>query len=271
MKKFKLIKEYPNCGNPLNVIVKELTNGKGYWDGSKVYNKNIIEKHPEFWEEVIEKDYEILSYYQESNVHGKHVYLNLHVNWEHIVKQNYKIHSVKRLSDGEIFTVDDEVKSIHWYEEIPFTTIEGFHINKHMDCKPIGSMIIEVKGYCRDKSNWLSLEKSMKNHKKPLFTTEDGVDIFIGDSYWTLNTKVDDWIFEELAARDNINYFYKNKDYAKNTGIYYFSTKEAAEEYLLMNKPCLSINDVLNVTYNPVETKTSTTRKLKQIVKKQVN
>lgn len=31
---------------------------------------------------------------------------------------------------------------------------------------------------------------------------------------------------------------YKLADYLK------FSTKEAAEEYILMNKPCLSINDV---------------------------
>ena len=34
-----------------------------------------------------------------------------------------------------------------------------------------------------------------------------------------------------------------------------------------MNKPCLSIDDVLNISYNPVETKTSTTNKLKKLVK----
>ncbi len=81
--------------------------------------------------------------------------------------------------------------------------------------------------------------------EEPLFTTEDDVDIFVGDAYWVLNTKVNDWIFEENAARDNINYFYKDKSYASQTKIYYFSTKEAAEEYVVMNKPCLSISDII--------------------------
>ena len=38
----------------------------------------------------------------------------------------------------------------------------------------------------------------------------------------------------------------KKNTYA-NTGNKYFSTKETAEEYILMNKPCLSITDILNI------------------------
>ena len=70
-KKYKLIKEYP--GSPeLGIIAEE---------------RYVMKDQPEYWEEVVEKDYEILI--------------------SRVVPQ--EILSVKRLSDGEVFTIGDEV------------------------------------------------------------------------------------------------------------------------------------------------------------------
>jgi len=71
--------------------------------------------------------------------------------------------------------------------------------------------------------------------KQPLFITEDGVDIFAGDFY----TIVTNDLFESrtlVAMGNEIN------------NIKRFSTKKAAENYIKMNKPCLSLNDVLSIT-----------------------
>lgn len=87
--------------------------------------------------------------------------------------------------------------------------------------------------------------------ENPLFTTKDGVGIYEGDKYWA---SVGFEIYYS-EAREGCNF--------KNT----FSTKKAAEEYVLMNKPCLSINEVLTISYNAVETKSSTTKKLINLVK----
>ena len=88
-----------------------------------------------------------------------------------------------------------------------------------------------------------------------MFTTEDGVDIFEGDKYFelALNFKPSfrEAIYEEIT-RPNIFYDYGISEKRKklnDNGRYYFSTKEAAEEHIIMNKPCLSINDVMNAGY----------------------
>ena len=76
--------------------------------------------------------------------------------------------------------------------------------------------------------------------KQPLFTTEDGVDIYEGDTSYGVR-KTDFQIIP--VTHHNSMYVYKN--------FLEFSTKEKAEEYVLMNKPCLSINNVIDVLKKP--------------------
>lgn len=74
-----------------------------------------------------------------------------------------------------------------------------------------------------------------------MFTTEDGVDIMKGDKvYFTC----------EKYSYNVVNIFDPEHDCALyscalNRTYKTFSTKEAAEEYIILNKPCLSINDIL--------------------------
>lgn len=230
--KYRLIKEYPGSPKLGDIIeMKEDTN-MCYFEGLLIMYPN---KYPEFWEKVVEKDYKILSLARFCSIKPTITDVSDYGDGyiEALLKcDKARIHSVKRLSDGEIFTIGD-VCSPKDYDTS----------NSH----PITKFELILKGTTLRviSKNWYLGIDNIEKSKQSLFTTEDGVDIYVGDKYWVLNTKLNDWIFEENAVRDNINYFYKDKSYAKNTGIYYFSSKEKAEEYILMNKPCLSLNDVL--------------------------
>src|SRR5690606_35343096 len=70
---------------------------------------------------------------------------------------------------------------------------------------------------------------------KVLFRTEDGVDIFEGDICYYVRPEIKyvEKIGVPFVSVDEVRKNYK-----------YFSTKEKAEEYILMNKPCLSVADI---------------------------
>lgn len=73
--------------------------------------------------------------------------------------------------------------------------------------------------------------------KQPLFTTEDGVDIFEGDEFYSTHKDGLGSILK-YTGHSLENASKKQKDFVD------FSTKEKAEEYILMNKPVLSLSDV---------------------------
>jgi len=71
--------------------------------------------------------------------------------------------------------------------------------------------------------------------KTVLFTTEDGVGIMHGQDYWHV---VSDWTPQKETAQE-----FGREEYQVSSLIR-FSTKEAAEQYIIDNKPCLSLNDL---------------------------
>lgn len=77
-----------------------------------------------------------------------------------------------------------------------------------------------------------------------IFTTDDGVDLSDG-KMWLLSTL--GWKISEVGVCSDP---FRGVTWGE---LKYFSTKEAAEEYRLMNKPNLSINDVLKVLRNIFE------------------
>lgn len=188
------------------------------------------------------KEYEILSF--SATKHN-----NIHNEGEIICcsptpptcypNKHWNIHSVKRLSDGEVFTIGDKINSI---ERITEFRVEGNQWKSGMSFRSSGS------------SGYTDIAYLRKYKKQPLFTTEDGVEIFENDYVAIVN--LGNWIITDHIADSGWD-----KEYNPNYGNTYkrFSTKEAVEEYILMNKPCLSINDVIESrssnTYNsPVNT-----------------
>lgn len=71
----------------------------------------------------------------------------------------------------------------------------------------------------------------------PLFVTEDKVDVYENDKFFFIASNWKSYLGKAI----------RNHKYSKWLHPIY-STKDAAENYIKMNKPCLSLNDVLSIT-----------------------
>lgn len=215
--KYKLIKEYP--GSPKLGYIDDLNKSGHNRQGE--YVQSMYDKNPEFWELVVEKDYEILSLVaSERNPQHKKGSKFLH-NKDYGFKNMYPtefwdIYSVKRISDNKIFTIGDSYEDL--IIEKTFMSVAGDILTTY---KP----------------------------KQLLFTTEDGVDIFKDDNIYWVNIHTFDKVncnkYNDDLGEISIKSLLSKKYEDKAVG---FSTKEKAEEYILMNKPCLSINEITNLT-----------------------
>lgn len=226
-KKYKLIKKYP--GSPkLGTTVKYIyvgMNDRNVYGGENggLYNGEYVENQPEFWEEIIDKNYEVLSYkgalsediYTFASTGN---YKDMKNNKADILSfpNNYNIHSIKRLSDGEVFTVGDRIGN---------NTQEGVILRLRVTNDN------RFQFSCSEKDGWCEFEGYNKI-KQPLFKTEDGVEIFVNDIFWYVGDTFNVcetkclWNFSRLKT---------------------FSTKEAAEEYVKMNKPEFSRKQVVEL------------------------
>lgn len=155
--------------------------------------------------------------------------------WELVVKKDYEIikqipdgknrsdhdwniYSIKRLSDGETFAIGDKIKLKKW---VTLCTIVSFEIIEN-NLK----FIIKDTEAQSSYSNWKDFIKI-----KPSFKTEDRVDIFVDDEYFVVNS---DFEIERYVLCTTPN------------GIKQFSTKDAANKWILKNKHSLSLNDVFD-------------------------
>ena len=98
MKTYCLIKTYPSSPKLGTIVYLEtednyMTNMENDFE---LFPKKIVENYPEFWEEVVEKDYEILEI--------KHKYGAISSYIEELDNdlKDKTIFKIKRLSNGEI-------------------------------------------------------------------------------------------------------------------------------------------------------------------------
>ena len=245
-----------------------------------------VEPSSEFWEEVIEKDYEILSFRanidiltipkytilskQESGRFYNYIACEVPIGADEdnlLTDNNWDIHSVKRLSDGEVFTVGNlcNLYSGNGCRN-PILRFEISYNEYGLEKYRNRETLKFVLGTgLNNNSEWGPFELDYCVHsKKPLFTTEDGVDIFKGDNFWLLqdikNFHLKYWNWKIMS--------YPNTEYLQDK--LKFSTKEAAENYIICNKPCLSFNDVWNISNNKSSDNHYVIidkRKLKELVK----
>ncbi len=184
---------------------------------------------------VVEKAYEIIRFSDGFNIYSKMPSGLFTVNTAHtydeeyiLKKCHYKIHSIKRLSDGEVFTVGDKV-CWDWFEsKSKYFTVVSFRLSYDMsevvlDLENNTAIRVVFEGLFNDE------EFNFRHYKSPLFTTEDGVEVFEGDTYWHIDRDFQKW--KSTAHKDF-------------TPRIIFSTKELAEEYIKMNKPEFSRNQV---------------------------
>jgi hypothetical protein len=225
--------QYIHCkSKPFKAIITRITSG-GYPWMEKLDNSGngIVTDSYKLIREIVDRDYEILAFKRDGGNYdgitftlktdGKYEasFTKAHLSLKHCLNGRFKIHSVKRLSDGEVFTVGDNVK------------ISA----KSNPCSEQTTI--------QDLKFWLKEINKLSHIKKPLFKTEDGVDIFEGDKYYFVELDAEDdsfKCFKRLCTSRDTRLIEKHKD------IKGFSTKEKAEEYIMMNKPCLSMQDLKN-------------------------
>jgi len=132
------------------------------------------------------------------------------------------IYKVRRLSDGEIFSVGDKIK---YSSEVK--TITGFEI--------FGTDCMMVK--CGTALYSLDCIK----HHKPILTTEDGKDIYNNDIVYGVS-KYDGAHISQYNIKKKCSDGFRQTD---NDHYWYFSTLSLAEKFVEENKPQFSKKDMI--------------------------
>jgi len=148
--------------------------------------------------------------------------------WKYIFEERKaQIHSVKRLSDGEVFTAGNWVE--YAGKRLPIKAIvldKSFLIVRLHD----GEGLAAMAGYGFEKIKKLT----------PLFKTKDGVEIFEKDAYYWVNKNLR--INGPVIAHKN----YSGSLVGTSPGCGWdFSTKAVAEAYILENKVSLTAKEVI--------------------------
>lgn len=228
MKKYKLIKKLPFENSPEIGYISKPTIQKDY---AHYWNHNWFqpEDYPEFWEKVVEKDYKILSLARLCSIKPTITDVSNYGDGyiEALLKcDKARIHSVKRLSDGEIFTIGDKVQDslTDRLTNFKVQTITYFNIGDKLICNAESGSTMPLN--------------TIRKAKLPLFTTEDGVGIFKNDIVWHAYLNHNVTPFSTVVN--------ETKPYTPIRGL--FSTRKKAEEYILLNKPVLSLKDISDLS-----------------------
>lgn len=236
-RKFELIEEYP--GSPeLGSI--HIPNGFGVI-APQVTVENV-DNYTQHWREMFEefevqsfsyKKWESLAKIKDDGLYytksGSFWTYNSLIGCGISVKSGHiKIHSIKRLSDGEVFTIGDSVMRYGKIAEI--RTIK-------LDKNWAGGAVINegLKPYLGECIETLSKVDN------PILKTEEGVEIFEGDELWWLRVIEDDNEIEEIFSYGKYGW---NGEISINGTYKWFSNEYSAKEYIIMNKPLLSVMDV---------------------------
>ncbi len=143
-----------------------------------------------------------------------------------LLKENkWIIQSVRRLSDGVVFSVSETIDSA--YNGV--FTIKSIYLTHKYG-------MLQISGNNGDgtPTQVIPIQSASKlPERKVLLITEDGVNIHNGENVWYCNIK--EW---------HVNIILSLRDYRPETIYKYFSTKEKADEYLILNKSFFSIWDI---------------------------
>jgi len=228
MKKYKLIQKYPSLPNTMEIgdeveWCKEMCM---YHHASTLdtFDLDYVEDFPEFWEKIVIKEFKILTQIKDGYLFDEVIEGDgISVCVASVVSED-NILKVKRLSDGEVFTLGDRV---HFGEN---GIIKQFNII-------LNTLLINIdydKGLGNGYDN-VGIN-AIKKRKIPLLITEDGEELFGGDSYYRV-------LGDFTLSRFHINKPFSNS----HTGAKFFSTKEKAEEYIKQNKPIFSLKDLSEI------------------------
>jgi hypothetical protein len=298
------------------------------------YYTKHVENSPEFWEEVVEKDYEILKYHSIENPSIGRTTCNSKLN------DTYSIYSVKRLSDGEVFTVGDKAKTVdtngrhsirqfrikqkcfgknfsgnytydgidriwidweencggNWlestekvvekdYEILKTCPIEGIiysvkrlldgevftvgdriKVYQHGSTKTIDSIDLYGNTSSLKEGIWFTYNSGschithIIKQKNLVYLTLNEQDIFEGDTVWYVNRE--NFYYDYIKAYPEVNFCSERRAY--------FLTEEEAKNFIIENKPALSIKEFWEITTMSGSNRVKSIV-LKELVKQRLN
>ena len=225
MRKFRLIKEYPGCFLKINSIIEFENNCQQIINSNGNFIINDLLKHSEFWEEIVEKDYEILS--------GR----------THIPSGSTEIYSIRRKSDGVEFKIGDKICWNWAFAKNKYFTIKSFNIIEDK----LRFNTVEESG-----QNFIfeliSKEFNLQHYKEPILITEDGYECSLDDRVFGVLPKgvweTKFWDGQGMPVNKLFNP--EGKRYSEGSPWLYFKTKENAEKYIYENKPEFSRKQILD-------------------------
>jgi hypothetical protein len=198
-------------------------------------NEEVVRYFPD--EFKVKLDYEILAYKIPGNEHWEVTKIGNGTwdNWsqahvdEQVKKGIWKIKRLKRLYDGEVFSIGDKVKRYGYHD---VDVIRGFSSHENGWMFVSISDVVDNLYHARKGVNITAIE-----HVKSLLTTEDGVEVALGDSVF--------YVFNDETPEGNGGFNRKWKplpikassDNAGNNYYKLFSTREAALKYIEANQP----------------------------------
>jgi hypothetical protein len=246
----ELIREYPNCGCPIGTTIT-LIEAACSWTQD-------IGKYTEFWEEVVQKDYEILTLTNSGGIQPNIPFDFIGNLYEDEINKgnipdHLHIHSIKRKSDGEVFSIGDKValkSSINYHLTAMKLTDDKLSI--YVNGKVVPTKDNNSGGF------GANLERLIKA-KTPLFITEDSVEIFEGDGvHW--------------VRIDTLKYLYKteivvNHKFILESGQYkIFSSEEKAKEFVVLKEPKYSLEDMVKIANHWAYIKNITPEKVLKVI-----
>lgn len=218
--KYKLIETYPNSPQ-LGFIFDENENPNPICNDTIIFS---IQNYPKFWEEVYESNFEILEFKDCNNGDTfklnnnkcysrspNNSYVSLH-NMLHVGRcvddKSFIITKIKRLSDGEIFTIGNKIKlNENWEDDCVLDKIycEDEYLTFQLKQGP------SITSY-REKI----FEDEFKNWEKvDVFKTFDGEEFTYGDRVWwvTKNGEINNTIWKKFNGihPDCTNFLSKEK------------------------------------------------------------
>jgi len=266
-RKFKLIKEYPGS-LPINSEIIE--NGFNSWSIigklGKIINGLKPEDYPEFWKEITDKEYQILElisdlglennvllkynneekciYRSDDNPPEDTIPLSKLIN----LSSNIKIHKIKRLSDGEIFTIGDKIK---FYDDYPgkIYKIKGFSLNEYSkkgEERVIPWVIID-----ENEDIGGGLDTIIESNYSHILTSEEGFPIYEGETMYYVYPDggeffVDGYKGKPFKVYTDKAMILEQENVSYSSVCKFFKYKENAEKWAKANKPKWSDMDMVD-------------------------
>ena len=194
-----------------DIAITKVNNSSFYiYDGLDIHAR-IVENSND-WEEIIEKDYEILS------------------GGIHLPSGSTEIWSIKRLSDGIEFKIGDKLDFSDDDDDKCYKSITEISLNS-IGKDGMGKRTVPWLQCGKDYGTCLEYARLVK---EPILTTEDGYEMFEGDCVYFITP-----LMNTVFVKQNIT-----KDFS-DTCIY-FKTKENVEKYIYENKPEFSRKQILD-------------------------